>query len=434
MTTRILLTAAVAATAVTAALLGGAFAGSPPVDAQNAASQPAPTRFFDGFSQGDTAGYVLALERAVAANELRPNTFTLLGLAYQQRARETGDPTFYSRSERALERGLARGEDRYLATTALAALAASRHRFGQALVLARRASRMSPTSAAPYGVQGDALIELGRYSEAFATFDKLVALKPSTSSYARVAYARELLGDTDSSISAMSLAVEAAGSAREPTAWSLVHLGNLYRETGRLARAEAQYTRALARLPQYAPALASLADVQVSRGRLREAARLYRSALERAAVPEYAAGLGDALAAAGSPRAAARAYRRADELERLFVAHGGLNELETALFDLDHDRNLANALARARAGRDRRPSVEGEHVLAWALYKNGRCREARIHSVRALRLGTKDTGAMYHRSLIERCLGNRAAAQAFLARARAINPYFLAGVPAAARG
>ena len=108
MSTRILLTAAVAATAVTAALLGGALAGSPPVEAQNAGAQAAPTRLFDGFSQGDTAGYVLALERAVAANELRPNTFTLLGLSYQLRARATGDPWFYSRAEPAPERGLVR--------------------------------------------------------------------------------------------------------------------------------------------------------------------------------------------------------------------------------------------------------------------------------------------------------------------------------------
>jgi Flp pilus assembly protein TadD len=85
-----------------------------------------------------------------------------------------------------------------------------------------------------------------------------------------------------------------------------------------------------------------------------------------------------------------------------------------------------DALSRARAGRDLRPSVEGEHVLAWALFKNGRCGEARTHSVRALRLGTEDWGAMLHRSLIESCLGNDEAARAWKDRALAVNGYALA--------
>jgi hypothetical protein len=50
-----------------------------------------------------------------------------------------------------------------------------------------------------------------------------------------------------------------------------------------------------------------------------------------------------------------------------------------------------------------------------------------------LRLGTKDVGALYHRSLIERCLGNVAASKVFLARVRAIDPYFLLAPPSAAR-
>jgi tetratricopeptide (TPR) repeat protein len=179
----------------------------------------------------------------------------------------------------------------------------------------------------------------------------------------------------------MRLAVRAAEPAGEPTAWALTHLGNLYWESGRLGAAERAYRQALARMPGYAPALSALATARQWTGRLPEAARLYRAAPRGPAAPR----------ARHRPRGRARPQR----------AGGGgrgrlRNGLETALFDLDHDRNVVEALARARKGRCLRPSVEGEHVLAWALYKNGRCEEARVHSVRALRLGTKDWGAMIH--------------------------------------
>ena len=76
--------------------------------------------------------------------------------------------------------------------TALGSLALSQHRFGQALQIGRRARTLAPSSAPPYGVVGDALLELGRYDEAFAAFDAMARTRPSAASYARVAYAREL--------------------------------------------------------------------------------------------------------------------------------------------------------------------------------------------------------------------------------------------------
>ena len=49
-------------------------------------------------------------------------------------------------------------------------------------------------TARGYGLVGDALLELGRYEQAFSAFDRQVALKPSLAGYARISYARELLG------------------------------------------------------------------------------------------------------------------------------------------------------------------------------------------------------------------------------------------------
>ncbi|MGH3024008.1 MAG: tetratricopeptide repeat protein [Gaiellaceae bacterium] len=423
---RLLFTTAALATAI-AGLLGGVLVAKPDtVTASGVRPEAAAGRLLDGFAAGDTASYAAQLEQRVEASPEDAEALMLLGLAYQQRARETGDPGFYPRSEEALRRSLELVPENDLAVTGLAALAASRHRFDEARRLARRALDLNPSSAAALGILGDANVETGRYRAAFAAFDRMAAIKPSAAAYARVSYARELLGRSGGATAAMRLAVSAAAGSAEPAAWSRTQLGNLHAQGGRLGAAGREYERALDHLPEYAPALAGLATLELWRGRPADAARLFDRALAGQPLPEFAIGLGDALAQAGQAAAAERAYRRAEELEERFAESGGRNDLETALFDLDHDRDVGDALVRAREGRALRPSVEGEHVVAWALFKNGRCREARAHSVRALRLGTKDWGAMLHRSLIESCLGNPDAARLWRERALAANRYALA--------
>jgi tetratricopeptide (TPR) repeat protein len=348
----------------------------------------------------------------------------LLGLVYQQRARETGDPSYYSRSEAALRRSLAVSPQNDLALTGLAALAASRHRFDDARALAAKAAGLNSRSAEAYGVLGDSLVELGRYQQAFARFDRMASLKPALASYSRVSYARELLGRPRAAIAAMKLAVEAGAGTGEPAAWALVQLGNLYFDTGRLAPAERSYREALVRVPGYVHAEAALGRVAAVRGRYDAAARLYGRAVAKLPLPQYEAAFGDVLTLAAKAAEAARAYAVVDATEKLLRANGVRTELETALFDLDHGRETAEALARARDAYRERKSIEGDDVLAWALYENGRCGEALVHSRRALRLGTHDALKIFHRGMIELCLGRRAEGRASLRLALRINPYF----------
>ena len=115
---------ATAVVAAAAGLLSGAFAESP---FAGPAAQPRPevaaAQLLAGFSPGDTAAYIAQLEARVATNGEDGQALTLLGLAYQQRTRETGDPSFYPRSEKALRRALRTEPDNFLATTGLASLA-----------------------------------------------------------------------------------------------------------------------------------------------------------------------------------------------------------------------------------------------------------------------------------------------------------------------
>src|SRR5207247_10576446 len=103
--------------------------------------------------------------------------------------------------------------------------------------------------------------------------------------------------------------------------------------------------------------------------------------------------------------------------------NGRLHELQSAFFDNYHRRNLDDALARARTAYASAPGIYSEDALAWGLYRTGRCKEADVHSTRALRLGTRDALLVFHHAMIERCLGS-ASARPWFRRTLAINPHF----------
>jgi tetratricopeptide (TPR) repeat protein len=428
-TRRRLAAAGVAAVLTAGALLLGGVLRKP---AAAAGSAPAsmPTRaaasesLQTGFSAVDTAGLIERLQFALRAAPQNALSLDLLGLAYQQRARETGDAVYYTKSEGVLERALALDPHDLLATSGLGSLALSRHRFRKALVLGRRARSISPTTARNYGVIGDALVELGRYPEAFRAFDRFAELRPGLAAYARVSHARELIGDVPGAIETMKLAVDAGSGQGEADAWTRVQLGKIYWSVGRLPAAASEYRTALRAFPGYPYALDALARVEAARGRLAPAIALEQRAIAVIPLPQYVGQLSDLYRAAGKPRLARRQYGLIDVIQRLLVGNGVKTDLETALFDVDHGVRLSHALTLARKARADRPSIDGDDVLAWALARNGRCNEALADSKSALRLGTQDALKLFHRGMIERCLGNRTAGDAFLQRSLALNPHF----------
>jgi tetratricopeptide (TPR) repeat protein len=364
------------------------------------------------------------LQQQVRANPTDVAGLGLLGLAYQQSARETGDPSYYTKSEGVLRLALRYAPEDLVATGGLGTLALSRHRFREALALGRRAVALSPSTARGYGVVGDASVELGRYREGFAAFDRMASLKPSLSSYARVSYARELLGDVAGAAQAMRLAIDAAVGQPDALAWSHTQLGKLRWSQGRVTAAEREYRSALAGRPGYVYAFDGLAQVEAARGRLHLAVAYERRAVEAIPLPQFVAVLGDLEHVAGNDAAAQRQYALIGAIQKLLRVNGVRTDLETALFDVDHAVRLTKALSLAKAAHRERPSIDGDDVLAWALARNGECAAALHFSKRALRLGTRDATKFFHRGMVERCLGREADARTWFRRALSVNPHF----------
>ncbi len=405
---------------------------TPAVSAQQSADR-ALTGLSPFSSTSSTATEVAKLEQTVSAHPADGKSLVLLGYGYQQRWRETADASYLPRSDVALRRALKLDAGDALAVTGLGSLALTRHEFRHALVLGHRAQRLAPFSSRPYGVIGDASLELGQYAAAFKAFEKMSALKPNIASYARIAYARELIGHRDAAIAAMSLALDAAGGQPEPSAWANVELGKLYFARGDLPTAERHFRGALELFPGYVYANDQLARVAAARGQFATAVRLERGVVDTVPLPQFVSELSDLYHRNGQDAEAQRQVRLVRAIDQLLQANGIRTDLEMTVFDADHRIGTATLVARARAARADRPSILGDDALAWALARTGQCIEARTWSTRSLRLGTRDASMLFHRAEIEHCLGNAEAASAWARKALAVNPYFSARFAPVAR-
>jgi tetratricopeptide (TPR) repeat protein len=427
--------AAVLGAAAFAALFGGVARHDAPAAVTGVLPTAMAAKLQQGFAAGDTQAEIEGLQAELRSSPQNVKALDTLGLAYQQRVRETGDAEYYVKAEGVLRRALRLAPRDLIATAGLGQLALSRHRFRQALTFGERARRISPTTAGVYGVIGDAQLELGRYRQAFAAFDRMASLKPSVASYARISYARELLGHVGAAERAMQLAASAAVGEREASSWTHVQLGLLYLGHAQPARALRELRIALRLDPTYYVVLDGMAQVQAALGDTRRAIGYARAAVDRVPLPAQVAFLGDLYRATGRERLARSQYGLIRVIEKLLAANGVRNDLDIALFDADHGIALPHALALARKGYAERPGVFGDDVLGWTLARNGRCRAALHYSQRSLRLGTQDALKFFHRGYIAACLGRRTEAADWYRRALALNPRFsILWAPVARRG
>src|SRR4051794_2284777 len=154
-----------------------------------------------------TQSQIEQLQKQLKDNPDNQVALTSLAAGYLQRARETGDPTYYNLAEQALNKSLALKPDDVNALVAKGSLMLSRHQFSDALAQGEKILGITKHSASVYGLIADAQVELGMYDQAVDTLQTMVNIRPDLSSYARVSYIRELYGDTQGAIDEMKLAV-----------------------------------------------------------------------------------------------------------------------------------------------------------------------------------------------------------------------------------
>lgn len=368
--------------------------------------------------QPDEAGGELEIARAQRELRSRPGQaggYARLAQAFLQRERETADPSFAAYAEDALVAAEARDPRDPEVMIASILRQHQQHRFAQARDAARELIAAAPDRSIGFLLLGDALLELGDYGAATDAYQKAIDMRPDLRSYSRGAYIRWLHGDVDGAFELMEAALESAGpGAREPAAWCFVELGDMLRRAGNQRAAANAAERALALMPGYLPARALRARAGARLGMRDEAIAELADVVKQRPTAEHLLVLAELLAAAGRAGEAAARVAEADEL----ASH---DPLPVALYHARHGQSLERALALAEQAVRERPSIFAEDARALALLRSGRVNEARAAITLALRLGTRSAELHLHRALIELAAGERDAAQASLARARAID-------------
>lgn len=336
-------------------------------------------------------------------------SWAALGSAYVQQARVTADPTWYPKAEEALQRSLdLQPVDNLDALVGGSSLAAGRHDFARAAQLAARAVHLAPYSAGAQAVLGDALVELGRYPEAFTAYQRLNDLQPGLTAYVRAAYAAELQGNLDRADGAL---VSALPTTTDPadTAFVLVRRGELAWIRGDDEAAGRLFARARTLDPRSPEAQAGVAKVAAARGDTAGALATYGDLVGRVPAPGFVSAYGDLLASLGRDAEAQEQYDLVDLQRGIARSSGVLVDLEAAVSLADRGQAVA-AVAAAEAEYARRRTVVTEDALAWALHAAGRDREALPLARAALRLGTRDPLVRFHAAVVEDATGDRSAA------------------------
>ncbi len=360
-----------------------------------------------------------------------------LSSAYVQKARESGDITYYQLAETGLKKSLALESKHGDAAPAFAELAAvyyAEHRFAEAAQEAQSAIAIAP-SASAYATLGDAHLEMGDYDQAASFYKHLqdssaAERGPSRAPYlsaTRQAGLDWIHGQTSSSIAELQHAIQVAMPLHLPgenLAWTHFMLAEQFFQCGRLDRAEAEAVLSLAAYPRYHRALAEMGRIRAAQGRYPDAIRYYTQAIAIIPLPMYAASLGDVYARVGDKSNAEKQYELVEYIGKISALNKQVFNRELAMFYADHNRELPKALELARKELEVRHDVYTHDALAWTLYKNGRTAEAKDEMDKALQTGTQDALLMYHAGLIQQRYGNASKAREYLQKALQINPNF----------
>ena len=349
--------------------------------------------------------------------------WAVLGSAYVQQARATADPSYYPKSDGALQKSLALHPDgNDAALSGLGALANARHEFARAADLERQAKAINAYGSTSYGVLADALIQLGDYDGATAAAQRMLDLSPGVSSFTRASYDLELHGRTDAARTVLQKALD---DSTEPLDIAFCHtyLGQLAFNLGDLAGAEAEYSAGLVLTPDEPNLLLGVARVQAARGETVAAVAGYQRVVDLRPLPEYLVEYGQLLESLGRTSEAKAQYALYSTAQQLFASNGVRDSLTGAL--LDANRGLAgSAVSQAEAEWATRQNIDAADALGWALHAAGRDTEALGYAQRATALGTRSASFLYHRGMIEQALGMAPQARATLTSALTTNPHF----------
>lgn len=384
----------------------------------------------------DSTENLASLEAVATAPGATSETWITLGNARMQDARDKVAHDFTAAGE-AYIKALEIEHESTEAMLGMAWVKNSEHLFEQGRGWAEKALAIDPDLVDAHALLGDYAVELGNYDEAYDHYQAAIDLRADLSTYSRASHLLWITGDTVQALLLMDKAIDAGGPFPENTAWCHVELAMMQFQSGASMAAEMEAAKALKIAPENPRALAMMGRLLAAKGEIDKAIPYYEKSISITPTHQPLAALVDLYHLKGDTEAEKKAtanvisYHRPDpaKIAEDIASHGHIHPIgqasaELALFLADHDMDLSDALKEAEKAYETYKNIRVEDTLAWALYKAGEYKRARLMIERALKWNTREPSLFYHRGMIYLKLGDSKKAADDLDEALALNPRF----------
>jgi tetratricopeptide (TPR) repeat protein len=365
-----------------------------------------------------------AAQRTIDKDPTGYTAYNDLAFALTKRARETADPKYYEEALKHLAKSQELSPDNFEGQKIRVWALLGQHEFGEAYKLAKALNAKVPDDVQVYGLLVDAAVELGEYAEAEKAAQWMFNLRPGNgAALTRASYLREIFGDIDGALELMQMALQRIPPLeREERAWLQTQIAHLLMAQGKPDAAERFINEALKQFPDYHYALAQRGALLTKQGKLAEAIDAYRKRYEVAPHPENMFDIGAALHAAGKTTEAKNAFQEFEQLA-LKESEGWDNaNRELIRYYTDYANQPAKALKIAEMQIKQRRDVYSLESHAWALYRNGKFRDAKKSMDVALAVGVIEPRMLFRAAMIEAKLGDKSASTTLLKKAEAAHP------------
>jgi tetratricopeptide (TPR) repeat protein len=249
---------------------------------------------------------------------------------------------------------------------ARARLLLSRHRFPQALALARYGLTIAPQDTDLLWLAGDAAFETGALEAAAGYYEKLHAVSPQLNTWARLAQLAEARNQLPEAARMLGQAMETGrrkGAPTESIAWCHAVLGEVRLKLGSAAGARRHYELGLESNPDHPLVLEHLAELEKLEGNLAASEAAYRKLLARRPDPVNQLKLAEVLRERGSSKEAESLRSQGAEQIRQAVELGNEGFLRPlAELELEAGR-FEQAATLAFRDLALRPTVESKALL-----------------------------------------------------------------------
>ncbi len=354
--------------------------------------------------------------------------------AYLTLQRQTGDVADAMRAEQAARMALKVFPNNADARHHLSRSLLTQHRFPEAVAVLKNTS---PEDSDAQRLKVDLFISLGDYASAQHALGLSPPEHVDPNYFAQRSRLLDVYGHPQRALAdvrtARILAESSEDASPEGLAWYFGQEARILAAMGRDEEATQQMKRAIAVFPRDYRALNFLGHLAANRGDWRGAVDWARQASALIPEPDSVTLLGDAYQALGQQKAASQQFALVEAIARLSRAKGMVYDRQRALFYVNHNRHLQEALTLARGETKLRHDIYTYDTLAWVSYKNGLLAPARQAAARALAFNTQDATLWYHAGMIAYASGHAQEAQRDLRKALAINPRFLPTAPSQAR-